>query len=194
MRRGSIKDAGLWLICMRNTERLASREQPTTKISILHVDAEQDWYLHARLFAFAQAICDHNFSQGLDLQQDYGGGLGFHVLNNDKQKLDVKAGVAYIHQHFANSNQNNSLIGSTFGEVYFYKFPRNIVFTQTGNYIPARSNTRASSGDVDAQLTFPVYHRLGFTVGLVDNYVNDAPIGFKKNSFTFTLGATYSLQ
>jgi len=41
---------------------------------------------------------------------------------------------------------------------------------------------------------FPVYHRLGFTVGVVDNYVNDAPIGFKKNSFSFTLGATYSLH
>jgi putative salt-induced outer membrane protein YdiY len=167
---------------------------PATKISILHVDAEQDWYLHARLFAFVQAIGDHNFAQGLDLQQDYGGGLGFHVLRSDKQKLDAKAGVSYIHQHFTNSNQNNSLVGLTFGELYLYKFPRNITFTQTGNYIPARSNTRASSGDVDAQLTVPVYRRLGFTVGAVDNYVNDAPIGFKKNSFTITLGATYSIQ
>ena len=165
----------------------------TTKISILHGDAEQDWYLHARLFAFGQAIFDHNFSQGLDLQQDYGGGLGFEVLNSDKQQLDVKAGAAYIHQRFASSNQNNSLIGATFGEVYIYSFPH-VVFTQTGNYIPARGNTRASSGDVDAELLFPIYHRLGFSVGIVDNYVNDAPIGFKKNSFTFTLGATYSFH
>jgi hypothetical protein len=172
---------------------ISQPETPATKISILHVDAEQDWYLHRRLFAFAQAIGDHNFAQGLDLQQNYGGGLGFHVLDNDKQRLDVKGGLAYIHQHFTNSNQNN-LVGFTFGDVYFYKFPRNIVFTQTGSYTPARSNTRASSGDIDAQLTFPIYRRLGFTVGVADNYVNDAPIGFQKNSFTFTLGATYSLQ
>jgi putative salt-induced outer membrane protein YdiY len=165
-----------------------------TKISILHVDAEHDWYLHARLFAFGQAIGDHNFAQGLDLQQAYGGGLGFHVLDSGKQKLDVKAGGAYVHQQFTNSNQNNNLVGFTLGDVYFYKLPRNIVFTETGNYIPAKSNTRASSGDIDAQLTFPVYRRLGFTVGMVDNYVNDAPIGFQKNSFTFTFGATYSLR
>jgi hypothetical protein len=60
----------------------------------------------------------------------------------------------------ANSNQNNSLIGATFGETYIHSFPH-VVFTQTGNYIPARGNTRASSGDVDAELLFPVYHRLG---------------------------------
>ncbi|HEX4773285.1 MAG TPA: DUF481 domain-containing protein [Bryobacteraceae bacterium] len=167
---------------------------PTTKISILHVDAEQDWYLHARLFAFVQAIADHNYSQGLDLQQDYGGGLGFHVLNSDKQTFDVKAGVSYVHQQFTNSNQNNNLIGATFGDVYLYKFPLNITFTQTADYIPAKSNTRASSGDIDAQLTFPVYRRLGFTVGAVDDYVNNAPIGFKKNSFAFTFGATYSFH
>jgi hypothetical protein len=172
---------------------ISAPTRQTTKISILHADAEHDWYLHARLFTFVQAIFDHNFSQGLNLQQDYGGGLGFEVLNSDKQKLDVKAGAAYIHQRFGSSNQNNSLIGATFGEVYVHRFSH-VVFSQTGNYSPARSNTRASSGDVDAELLFQVYRRLGFTVGVVDNYVNDAPIGFKKNSFTFTLGATYSIH
>jgi hypothetical protein len=173
---------------------ISQQATPTTKTSILHLDVEQDWYLRPRLFGFVQAIWDHNFSEGLHLQQNYGGGLGTAVLKNTKQQFDVKVGVDYINQRFAISNRNNSLIGFTLGELYVYRFPHGIVFTETGNYTPARSNRRASSADVDATLTFPVYRRLGFTVGAADSYLNDAPIVFKKNSFTLVLGATYSIR
>jgi len=68
------------------------------------------------------------------------------------------------------------------------------VFTEPGDYIPAWNDTNAFSAVVNANLTFPVYRRFGFTVGGIDNYLNDPPLGFKKNSFTLTLGATYSPQ
>src|SRR5208283_875268 len=42
---------------------------PTLKTSNFHGDAERDEYFSRHLFAFAQAAFDHNFSQGLDLQQ-----------------------------------------------------------------------------------------------------------------------------
>jgi hypothetical protein len=167
---------------------------PTTKTSITHLGIEQDWYLTPRLFAFAQALFDHNYSQGLDLQQDYGGGLGFVVFKNARQEFDVKASVDYINQRFAISSQNKSLIGSTFGESYVYKFPHAIAFTETGNYIPAWNNTNAFSAVVNANLTFPAYRHFGLTLGGIDNYLNDPPAGFKRNSFTLTLGATYSIQ
>lgn len=68
------------------------------------------------------------------------------------------------------------------------------MFTEPGDYIPAWNDTNAFSAVVNANLTFPVYRRFGFTVGGIDNYLNDPPLGFKKNSFTLTLGATYSPQ
>ena len=49
---------------------------PEIKTDILHGDAERDQYFSARLFGFARVAFDHNFSQDLDLQQSYGGGLG----------------------------------------------------------------------------------------------------------------------
>lgn len=167
---------------------------PTTKTSITHLGVEQDWYFVPRLFGFGQALFDHNFSQGLDLQQDYGGGLGFVVFKRAKQELDVKGSVDYIDQRFAVASQNKSLIGSTLGETYVYKFPRSIVFTESGNYIPAWNDSKAFSAVVNANLTFPVYHSFGFTMGGIDNYLNDPPPGFKRNSFTLTLGATYSIK
>ena len=50
---------------------------PDIKTAIYHAGAEEDKYFSARLFGFGQAAFDHNFSQGLDLQQSYGGGLGW---------------------------------------------------------------------------------------------------------------------
>ena len=48
----------------------------TLKTSIYHAGAERDEYVTSQLYAFAAAAVDHNFSQGLDLQQLYGGGMG----------------------------------------------------------------------------------------------------------------------
>jgi hypothetical protein len=72
-------------------DKLTQPGSPDVKTSLYHVDAEQDWYLSPRLFAFGQAIFDHSFSQGLDLQQTYGGGLGFVVFKTPAQEYDVKA-------------------------------------------------------------------------------------------------------
>ncbi|MBV8897875.1 MAG: DUF481 domain-containing protein [Acidobacteriaceae bacterium] len=167
---------------------------PTAKTSILHAGVEQDFYFSPRMFGFGQVLLDHNYSLGLHLQQDYGGGIGVVVFKTAKQELDAKASVDYIDQQFAAATANMTLVGSTFGETYTRAYPHKIVLTESGDYIPAWNNTNAFSAVVNANLTFPVYHRFGFTFGGIDNYLNDPPVGFKRNSFTLTLGATYSLQ
>jgi len=53
----------------------------TVKTDIIHAGVEQDQYLSHRVFAFGAASWDHSLSQGLDLQQTYGGGLGWTVTN-----------------------------------------------------------------------------------------------------------------
>lgn len=167
---------------------------PSVKTALYHAGFEQDWYVKPRLFLFGQALFDHNFSQGLDLQQDYGGGVGFVVFKKANSELDFKASMDYIRQQFAISSQNKNLIGSVFGETYAYKFPHGILFAEKGGYTPAWNDTKAYTAFANATITFPVYHRFGFTIGGLDTYLNDPPPGFKKNSLTLTMGATYALQ
>lgn len=191
-----------WLDPRSNTQltftgaygKISEAGTPSVKTALYHAGFEQDFYANSRLFFFGQALFDHNYSQGLDLQQDYGGGIGFVVFKKPNSELDVKASLDYIDQRFAISSQNKSLIGSVFGENYTYKFAHGILFSEKGGFIPAWNDTSAYSAYANAALTFPVYHRLGFTIGGLDMYLNDPPIGFKKNSFTLTLGASYSLQ
>lgn len=165
---------------------------PTVKTSLFHLGLEQQWYLSPRLFAFAHAILDHNFSQGLDLQQTYGGGLGFVVFKEPNQELDFKASLDYIDQRFETSSLNTHLFGSTFGETYVRTFARGILLNEQAAITPAWNDTSAYSAFASAALTFPVYHHFGLTLGALDDFLNNPPPGFKKNSFQFTAGATYS--
>jgi hypothetical protein len=174
--------------------KLSQPGSPAVKTSLFHLDAEQDHYVSPRLFVFGQAAFDHSFSQGLDLQQTYGGGLGFVVFKQVNQELDVKASADYIDQQFAASNLNKKLFGTIFGETYVRKFARGILLNEQGSITPTWNDTSAYSAFVSAGLTFPVYRHFGLTLGTLDNFLNDPPPGFKKNSFQFTAGATYSFQ
>ncbi len=174
--------------------KLTQPGSPAVKTSLYHLDAEQDRYLSTRLFVFGQAIFDHSFSQGLKLQQNYGGGLGLIVVKTSNEELDFKASANYIDQRFEPSSLNKKLVGSTFGETYVEKFAHAILLNEQAGITPAWNNTSAYSAFASAGLTFPVYHRFGLTLGALDNFLNDPPPDFKKNSFEFTLGATYAFQ
>jgi hypothetical protein len=167
---------------------------PSIKTSLYHFDAEQDWYLSPRLFAFVSGAWDHSFSQGLVLQQSYGVGIGFVLIKDALQELDFKASMNYVNQRFQNSNFNKSLVGTVFGETYVRKFVHGILLNEAAGITPTWNDTSAWSAFASAALTFPVYHNFGFTIGTIDNYLNSPLPGFQRNSFQLTLGATYSFQ
>src|SRR5580658_1481614 len=167
---------------------------PLVKTEIYHAGAERDEYFSEAIYAFGQVGFDHNFSQGLDLQQTYAGGIGWSVLKSANESLDLKAGGTYVRQIFAQNAANQNLEGSTFEEDFQRGFRRGIKFSQQLIISPAWNNTNAVTATGSASVTMPVYKRMNFTLGTIDNYLHDPPEGFKKNSFQATMGLTYSLR
>jgi hypothetical protein len=174
-----------------------------TKTNIIHGDAEQDWYISPRFYYLVDAAWDHNYSQGLSLQQTYGGGLGYVVIKRPTQELDVKFDIHYEKQtYFVTPNilppppltPSKNLIGADFGDTYMAKLPHGLVFNQTAVITPAFNKSNAYSATATAGLVFPVYKRLGFSVGTLDDFLNDPAAGSKKNSFQFTAGVNYTLK
>lgn len=163
------------------------------KTEIYHFGAEWDEYLSPRVYGFGQAAYDHNFSQGLDLQQNYGGGIGWAALKNDDQELDLKSSLTYIRQSFHQSRNNQNLVGATIGQNYSRKFAHGILFVEQLAITPAFNNSNAYSAIGNAALTVPFYKRLNLSLAVVDAFLNDPPPGFRKNSFQFTTGVTYTL-
>jgi Protein of unknown function, DUF481 len=170
----------------------------TTKTAIYHADAERDEYLSPRIFALGQTAFDHNFGQDLDLQQIYGGGIGWTAIKTPKQSLDLKATVQYEKQQFisgaAGTNQN--LIGSTFSAGYLLHM-KLFTYTQGVAFIPAYNNSAAYSADETDTFVFPAYKNLSFSLGTLESFLNDPPASLpptKRNSFQFTMGLTYAIK
>ncbi len=169
----------------------------TTKSAIYHAAAERDQYFSERVFALVQTAFDHNFSQDLDLQQIYGGGIGWTAIKFPKQELDLKATAQYEKQQFISSpSADQNLFGSTFSASYVLH-SKLFTYTQGLFFIPAYSNMHAYSASETNSFAFPVYKNLGFSVGTLDSYLNDPPTAVpptKRNSFQFTMGFTYAIK
>jgi hypothetical protein len=174
----------------------------TTKTNILHADAEHDWFLSPRLYALVDTSFDHNYSQGLALQQIYGGGLGFVVFKTAKEELDLKGDIHYERQHFGFTpgitppvkTPDKDLIGANIGDTYMAKLAHGIVFNQGLVVTPSFNTPSAYSALATASLVFPVYKRFGFNLSALDDFLNDPAFGSKKNSFQFSAGLTYTLK
>ncbi|MEO8736045.1 MAG: DUF481 domain-containing protein [Edaphobacter sp.] len=170
------------------------------KTSIFHADAEHDIYFTPRFYALGEVSFDHNFAQGLNMQQVYGAGLGWTAILTPIQQLDFKADVHYEMQSFIQplppSPQipNQNLIGSTFGEAYHRDLPGKILFTESASVLPAFNNPEAYSAIATAGLAIPAYKRFSLGLNATDNYLNLPAAGYKKNSFQFVTSIVYNLK
>src|SRR5271154_3071689 len=104
------------------------------KTNIFHADAEHDKYFTSRVYGLVGVSFDHNYAQGLNLQQIYGAGLGWTVVQTPVQEFDVKADVHYERQNFQPPTLSTNLVGSSFTEAYIRNLPRKILFTETGTF------------------------------------------------------------
>jgi hypothetical protein len=166
---------------------------PEVRTSIYHADAERDEYFTSRFYALGSTAFDHNFSQGLDLQQLYGGGIGWSTIHRANETLDFKGSIDYEKQQFQVSSENQNLLTSVFAEFYALKFAHGIALAQQLSVSPSWTNTRAYSAYGSIGMIFPVYKRFGFNANVIDSFLNNPPSAFKKNSVQFTTGLTYTL-
>ncbi len=169
----------------------------TTKSAIYHAGAERDEYVSPRFYLLAQATFDHNYSQDLDLQQIYGGGLGWTAVKTPHQEADLKATMQYEKQAFlSSSSTDQNLIGSTFSAGYALHIPL-LTLTQDLSYLPAWNNLHAYSITESNTVAFPAYKRLSFTLGTLDSYLDNPPASeppTRRNSFQFNMGLSYAFQ
>ena len=169
--------------------------------NIFHADAERDQYFSPRFYALVDTSFDHNFGQGLQLQQVYGGGVGYTAIKTPVQELDLKMDVHFERQQYISTTVDGvvtttppvNLIGTTFFEGYTRNLPHKMLFTESANFLPAWNDTSAYSANLNAALVLPVFKRLAASISVADNYLNNPAQYYQKNSFQFIAGVTYVL-
>jgi hypothetical protein len=171
-----------------------------TKTDILHGDTEYDHYVSPAIFGLVNASADHNFGNGLQLQQAYGAGLGWSIVNKTNNSFDIKGDLQYEQQQFYNGltsglgTPTENLIGASVTESWTRTFAHSVKFNEYITLTPTFNVTQAYSAVGNANFVFPVYKKLNFTLSSTDNYLGDPPEGYLRNTFQFTAGATYTLK
>jgi Protein of unknown function, DUF481 len=169
----------------------------TTITNIYHVGTERDEYFSPRGYYLQVFTLDHNYSQGLVLQQNYGFGVGSTLFKTKDAEFDVTADLHYESQQF-NATANVSqltlhLIGSTLAEAYTRKWGK-LQFDEKLLADIAWNNASAFSASGTSSIRMPVYKRLAFSVSTIDNFLNNPQIGYQKNSVQFITGFALTLH
>ncbi len=171
----------------------------TTITNIYHLGGERDEYFSPRGYYLQVFSEDHNYSQGLVIQQKYGGGIGATLFKKKDAELDITADLHYENQQFkANPSADVEalslhLIASTLTEVYTRKWGK-LQFDEKVLADIAWNDASAFSASGTSSLRWPIYKRLAFSVNTIDNFLNNPQIGYKKNSFQFTTGFALNLH
>ncbi len=136
----------------------------------------------------------------LQLQQSYGAGLGWSVLNSSRNSLDVRADLQYEQQQFYNGLTSGlgtpsvNLVGLAINENWKRNLVHNIKLNEYVTLTPTFNILQAYSAVANANFVFPVYKKLNFTLSSTDNYLGDPPEGYLRNTFQFTAGVTYVVK
>jgi hypothetical protein len=180
--------------------QLSQSGTPTIKTDLIHANIEHDLFLSPKLFVDISGDFLHSFSQGMTLQQTYGGGVGYVLLKSDRQELDVKASMVYVRQQFEAQQgtgietPGKSLVAAQVGETYTRNLRGGIALHEGISVIPAFNDTSAYTANAYANFAIPVKKRLSITIGGIESYINEPPTGFKKNSFEFVTQLTYKVN
>ena len=165
--------------------------------NLLHGLAERDEYFSRRGYYLQQVSFDHDTTQGLDLQQIYGTGLGVTFFKKEDSEFDVTADLHFEAQAF-NSTANvtafhRKLVGSIFSEAYARKFGK-ITFDEKTLADFAWNDENAFSASGNTGMKLPLYKKLAFSLSIIDSFQNDPQVGYQKNSLQMATGLSFSLH
>ena len=179
---------------------------PSDVASLQQGGIRYDRNLNPRLFAFVGADFMANALQFLDLREVYGGGLGFHAINNDAIVLNFLGGVNYTHETYSNGplvvgsvppvfasyGKTNKFVALTLGEELTHKMGKSTVITQNVYFYPDLQDTSQYRFTFNLGTVTKISKWLGWQNQVGDIYVTNPPLSAKKNDLIFTTGLNIS--
>lgn len=163
---------------------------PATTANTIQSGARYDHNLTARLFGFVGADFQTDALQNLNLRSALGGGLGFHVINDNRTTLDLLGGLNYTRENYTTFNRNFAAL--TLGEELSQKLGASTVLTQKLYFYPDLSDTSQYRGVFNFGTVTKINKWFGWQNAFGDIYVTNPPAGKKQNDIILTTGLNVS--
>jgi Protein of unknown function, DUF481 len=157
-----------------------------------------DLNVSPRLFVFALADFETNQLQHLNLRQVYGGGLGYHVIKNDRTTFDVFGGASYDRDSFGQyfllnplaffPGQKTNSAEILVGEELHTKIAGRTTIGERFVFYPNMSDLGQYRYQFTATSATIIKKWLSWQVTFTDGYLSNPPFGIKSNDLLLSTG------
>ena len=169
----------------------ASGATPATTANAVQGGARYDHDLNARLFGYVGADFQTDALQTLDLRSVFGGGLGVHMIKNDRTTLDLLGGLDYTREKYT-ALPSRSFAAVSVGEELSHKLGMNTLLTEKLYFFPNLNDTGEYRGTFNFGTVTKISKWLGWQNAFGDIYVTNPPAGAKQNDILLTTGLNFS--
>ncbi len=155
----------------------------------VYLTNKSDWY------GFGLANFYHNLSLGMNLEQAYGGGIGWDSYH-EKHVYGFAADIRYVNEDIYAPGNSVRFAASALSEHYSYTFPwpkkKPINFYERITFIPAFNENRAFQVRGLTGLDLPLTPKLSIGLQQTDDYLRNAPANSNQNYSKVQLSIKYS--
>lgn len=166
---------------------------PSTTANAIQGGLRYDHNLTPRLFGYVGADFQTDALQTLDLRSVFGGGLGLHVIQNDRTTLDLLGGVNYTREKYT-FLPSRSFAAASVGEELTHKLGMNTLLIQKLYFFPNLNETGEYRATFNFGTVTKISKWLGWQNAFGDIYVTNPPAGSKQNDILLTTGLNFSFS
>ncbi|MBV8033444.1 DUF481 domain-containing protein [Roseateles sp.] len=162
----------------------------TTSADLLRLGGRYDFNLSQDWFAFGAAEGETDKAgAGVRDRYNVNGGMGYHVLRDERNTFDLFGGVGYTDTRFINDTSDKGA-QALLGEESKHKLTDTTTFNQRLAYYP-KSGDLGTRVNFDAGLATQISGGWTLNTGLSSRYNSEVPDGLKKTENLLTVGFGY---
>ena len=140
-----------------------------------------------KLFVFGSVDLETDQFQALDLRFSPAGGVGYHILKNEKTAFDAMLGAS-LDREFFSTGLNRTFGEVLLGEELTHKIGAASTLHEKLVFYPNMSDTGQYRMNFDSTFATAIRKWLSWQISLSDRYLSDPLPGFKTNDVLFTTG------
>jgi putative salt-induced outer membrane protein len=175
----------------------------TTTANLFQAGVRGDLNVAPRVFVFAFGDFMTNQLQHLSLRQDYGGGVGYHIIKTDNTTFDVFAGADYDRDAFSSYSYINptppppvlpvaayymNSAEALVGEEFDSNISKRTTVSERFSFFPNLSHTGEYRMQFDAAVALQMKTWLSWQTTFSDRYISYPPPGLKGNDLVLSTG------
>lgn len=162
----------------------------TTTADLLRVGGRYDFNLSSDWFAFGAAEGETDKAgAGVRDRYNLNGGVGLHVLRDERNTFDLFGGVGYTDTRFIDNTSDRGA-QALLGEESKHKLTETTTFNQRLTYYP-KSGDLGTRVNFDAGMATQIAGGWTLNTGLSSRYNSEVPEGLKKTENLLTVGFGY---